>query len=79
MIGAHLSCVAAEVEQGLLQAQEITDSCAFCTVTLCTRKNDLLDRPSASVFRFTVAAARELCATGRWIGAAVALDQGMQS
>ena len=67
-----ISCVAAEVRQNLLQAQEIMDPGAFCTVTLCTRKNDLLDRAAASVFRTTVAVAREFCTSGRWGGASIA-------
>jgi hypothetical protein len=45
------------------------DPSAYCTVTLCTRKNDLLDRAAASVFRLTVATAKECCAAGRWLGA----------
>jgi LysR family nitrogen assimilation transcriptional regulator len=69
-----ISCVAAEVRQNLLQAQEIMDPRALCTVTLCTRKNDLLDRAAASVFRVTVATARECCTSGGWSGASIARE-----
>ncbi len=69
-----LSCVTAEVQQDALRAQEITNPALRCTVALFTRKNALLDRATASVFRLAVATAKELCVTGKWIGGAVAQE-----
>ena len=62
----------AEVRQGALRAQEIVDPEIRCAVVLCTRKDALLARVASSVLRLTVATARELCADGQWIGAAIA-------
>jgi LysR family nitrogen assimilation transcriptional regulator len=69
-----LSCVAAEVRRGALRAQEITDPEIHCTVVLCTRRDALLARAAASVFRLTAATARELCNDEEWVGAAIAPD-----
>jgi LysR family nitrogen assimilation transcriptional regulator len=67
-----ISCVAAEVQQGALQAQEITNPALCCTVALFTRKNALLDRATASLFRLTVSLAKQLCLDKSWIGGAIA-------
>jgi LysR family nitrogen assimilation transcriptional regulator len=69
-----ISSVQPEIDQGLLHAQEIDDPRAFSRVALCTRKNDLLDRTAASVFRLLTATAKELCGNGQWSGAVVARE-----
>jgi len=66
-----LSCVSPEVRQGALRAYEITDPAVVCTVVLCTRKDALLSRVAASVFRLTVTTARQLCLEKSWIGAVI--------
>jgi LysR family transcriptional regulator, nitrogen assimilation regulatory protein len=67
-----ISCVSAEVQQGVLQAQEITNPDVRCTVVLCTRKDALLALVAASVFRLTVATVKQLCTDRQWIGGAIA-------
>ena len=67
-----LSCVGPEVENNLMQAQEIVGGETHFTVALFMRDHALLDPAAASVFRLTIATARELCATGRWKGAVAA-------
>ena len=69
-----LSCVFAEVQQGLLQAREITEPDVYCTVVLCTRRDAPLAGAAASVFRLTIATARMLCTDNRWAGAVIARD-----
>lgn len=71
-----ISCVAAEVQEGALQAQEITNPEVRCTVALCTRKDALLDQAAASVYRLTVTTARELCLNKKWIGGVIAQESG---
>lgn len=65
-----MSCVAGEVEQGLLTAYPLADPGIRCTIVLCTRENAQLTHAAASVFRSAVTAARELCVGERWVGAA---------
>jgi LysR family nitrogen assimilation transcriptional regulator len=64
-----MSCVAAEVKQGLLCAQPIAHPGIRCTVVLCTRKDALLTHAAASVLRSVATTARELCVDARWVGA----------
>ena len=69
-----MSCVADEVQQGALRAQEITNPALRSTVALVTRKNALLDRTTASVFSLTVSLTKQLCLDKRWIGSAIAQE-----
>jgi LysR family nitrogen assimilation transcriptional regulator len=64
-----MSCVASEVEQGLLSAQAVADPGIRCTVVLCTRKDAQLTHAAASVFQSAVTTARELCIGEGWVGA----------
>jgi LysR family transcriptional regulator, nitrogen assimilation regulatory protein len=66
-----ISCVAAEVQQGALQAQEITNPEVRCTVALCTRKDTLLDQAAASVYRVIITTAKDLCVNKRWVGGVI--------
>jgi LysR family transcriptional regulator, nitrogen assimilation regulatory protein len=64
------SAVAAELQQGALRAQEIGPPIRV-KVALCTRKDALLDRATASVFRLTASTAKDLCANASWMGGAI--------
>ena len=69
-----MSCVAVEVEQGLLSAVPVADPGIQCKVVLCTRKGAQLTHAAASVFRSAVTTARELCVRARWLGATSLAD-----
>lgn len=69
-----MSCVAAEVEQGLLRARPIADPGIRCTVVLCTRRGALLRHAAASVLRSVITTAKELCINAHWIGASSLAD-----
>jgi LysR family nitrogen assimilation transcriptional regulator len=71
-----IAAVGPELQQGLVAAQEITEPPTSVTVSLCTRKDPLLDRATASVFRLTALTAKELCIEGRWGGGAFVEDGG---
>jgi LysR family nitrogen assimilation transcriptional regulator len=71
-----ISAVAAELQQGAVRAQAI-DPPIRVTVALCTRKDALLDRATASVFRLTVSTAKELCANTSWVGGMIVEESNM--
>ncbi len=70
-----ISCVSAEVQQRTLHAHQVINADASCVIVLCTRKDALLDGAAASVFRLTIAAARDLCNDRRWPGAEAVPEQ----
>jgi len=63
-----LSCVADEVERGVLRASPITAPDLTCTVSLYTRKDELLDQAAASVVDLALATAKDLCRLKAWAG-----------
>jgi LysR family nitrogen assimilation transcriptional regulator len=65
-----ISAFAGELQQGAVQAREINPAIRV-RIVLCTRKDALLDRAAASVFRLTASTAQELCADTSWIGGTV--------
>jgi LysR family nitrogen assimilation transcriptional regulator len=62
-----ISAVASELKQGAVCAQAIEPPIRVA-VALCTRKDALLDRATASVFRLAAVTAKELCANKSWVG-----------
>lgn len=71
-MGATLLPVApvqAEVERGAMRALAIVDPAISRTVTLCSSRNIPLTNAAAAVSRLVGQVARELCASGAWIGA----------
>jgi LysR family transcriptional regulator, nitrogen assimilation regulatory protein len=72
-------CIEYEIRHGALRACEIVDPPLHCTVALFTRRDALLDRAAASIFRLAIATATELCATGRWTDGAIVDDDGARA
>lgn len=71
-MGATLLPVApvqAEVERGAMRALAIHDPAIARTVVLCSSRNIPLTNAAAAVSRLVSQVARELCASGAWIGA----------
>jgi LysR family nitrogen assimilation transcriptional regulator len=62
-----ISAVAAELQQKTVHALAI-DPPIRATVALYTRKDALLDRAAASVFRLIASTAKELCTNTSWVG-----------
>jgi LysR family nitrogen assimilation transcriptional regulator len=71
-----ISAVASELEQGAVRAQTI-DPPIRVAVALCTRKDALLDRAMASVFRLAALTAKELCANKSWVGGRILEESNM--
>jgi LysR family nitrogen assimilation transcriptional regulator len=66
-----ISAVSTELQQRTVRALAI-DPPIRATVALYTRRDALLDRAAASVFRLVALTARELCANTGWVGGTVA-------
>lgn len=61
--------VLAEIESGVLIALPIAGTPISRTVTLCSSKNIPLTNAAAAVARLVFDVTKELCASGRWLGA----------
>jgi LysR family nitrogen assimilation transcriptional regulator len=71
-IGATLLPVApllSEIERGELIAHAISGTGISRTVVLCSSKNIPLTNAAAAVARLVVEVSRDLCSSGRWLGA----------
>ncbi len=71
-LGATILPVApllAEIERGLMRAQRIAQVRLSRTVVLCSSKNIPLTNASAAVQKLVLDVTRELCRSGRWLGA----------
>ena len=69
-----VSAVPAELQRGAVLAQT-TNPPLSVTVALYTRRDALLDRAAASVYRLAATTAKELCASTTWAGGTF-VDQG---
>jgi len=69
-----VSAVATELQQKTLCAQA-TNPPIRVTLALYTRKDALLDRAAASIFRLIASTAEDLCTNKRWVGGTIA-EQG---
>lgn len=70
------SAVPAELQLEAVRAQAINPPIRV-TAALCTRKDALLDRATASVFRLTASTAKELCANTSWAGGTVVEESNL--
>lgn len=61
--------VLAEIESGVMIALPIAGTPISRTVTLCSSKNIPLTNAAAAVARLVFDVTKELCASGRWLGA----------
>jgi LysR family transcriptional regulator, nitrogen assimilation regulatory protein len=71
-IGATILPVApllSEIERGDMTAYPISGTSISRTVTLCWSRNIPLTNASAAVKKLVTAAAHDLCASGKWLGA----------
>ncbi len=69
-----LAPLLAEVERGDLLATPIDNAAMSRTVTLCASKNIPLTNATAAVSRLVQEVTRELCGSGRWLGARLLLE-----
>jgi LysR family nitrogen assimilation transcriptional regulator len=63
-----------EIERGAMQARAIRDPAISRTVALCASKSIPLTNAAAAVARLVLEVTRDLCHSGRWLGARMLSD-----